>query len=242
MEIKEVGKKLNKTFEKNGSMIAVAIGLLLVVYLIISGNNTTNSDDSGELVNAVAYASYPDAVTNANVIMGEVNNHTTNEINNLQDNLEERFDNVDESNQGILEKIDTSTSSITEKIDTNTDSIIKSNTDNTSSIISTVNSNTNKVQTEIKNSTNNINNTVKSYQTSQSGKTSSSKKSTASFYKKTSVSNGSIVDALKKIGVNSSFSNRKKIAKANNIKNYTGSSSQNTKLVNLLKQGKLKKA
>lgn len=240
MEIKEVGKKLTRTFGKNGSMIAIAIGLLLVVYLIISSNNSS-SEESGELVNAVAYASYPDAVTNANVIMGEVNNHTTNEISNLHNNISERFDNVDESGKDIQEKIDTSTSSITEKIDTNTDKIIKNNTDNTSSIISTVNANTNKVQTEIKNSTTTL---QKSYHTSQSGSTgkkTSNKKSTSSFYKKVSVSNGSIVDGLKKIGVSSSFSNRKKIAKANGIKNYIGSASQNKKLVNLLKQGKLKK-
>lgn len=234
MEIKEVGKKLTRTFGKNGSMIAVSIGLLLVVYLVISGNNES-SEESGELVNAVAYASYPDAVSNANVIMGEVNNHTTNEISNLHNDISERFDKVDEVGEDIQEKIDTSTSSITEKIDSNTNAIIKNNTDNTSSIISTVNANTNKVQTEIK----------KSYHTSQSASTNkktSNKKSKSKFYKKTTVSNGSIVDGLKKIGVSSSFANRKKIAKANGIKNYIGSASQNTKMVNLLKQGKLKKA
>lgn len=49
----------------------------------------------------------------------------------------------------------------------------------------------------------------------------------------------SIVDALKQIGVDSSFSNRKKIAGRNNISNYTGSATQNTKLLNLLRSGKL---
>lgn len=42
------------------------------------------------------------------------------------------------------------------------------------------------------------------------------------------------------IGVDSSFSNRKKIASKNGINNYSGSASQNLKLLNLLKQGKLK--
>ena len=51
----------------------------------------------------------------------------------------------------------------------------------------------------------------------------------------------SIVDALKKINVNSSFENRKKIAIKNGITDYKGTSKQNTKLLNLLKQGKLKK-
>lgn len=62
-----------------------------------------------------------------------------------------------------------------------------------------------------------------------------------SYYKKYTGSSVSIVDALKAIGVDSSMTNRKKIAKANGISNYTGTSSQNTKLLNLLKQGKLKK-
>lgn len=52
-------------------------------------------------------------------------------------------------------------------------------------------------------------------------------------------SSGSIVDALKAVKVDSSFANRKKIAKANNISAYIGTGSQNTKLLNLLKSGKL---
>lgn len=61
------------------------------------------------------------------------------------------------------------------------------------------------------------------------------------YYKKYTGSSVSIVDALKAIGVDSSMNNRKNIAKKNGIGNYTGTASQNTKLLNLLKQGKLKK-
>ena len=49
------------------------------------------------------------------------------------------------------------------------------------------------------------------------------------------------MDALKKRGVNSSMSFRKKIAKANGIKNYTGTAKQNSKLLKLMKKGKLVK-
>jgi len=59
------------------------------------------------------------------------------------------------------------------------------------------------------------------------------------YYKKCSASQKSIVDALKSIGVDSSMTNRKKIAAANNISNYTGTAAQNEKMLNLLKQGKL---
>ena len=49
----------------------------------------------------------------------------------------------------------------------------------------------------------------------------------------------SLVDALNQIKVNSSFSYRSKLASKNGIKLYVGSASQNTKLLNLLKKGKL---
>jgi hypothetical protein len=52
----------------------------------------------------------------------------------------------------------------------------------------------------------------------------------------------SFVNALESIKVNSSLKNRFKIAKANGIKLYVGSSSQNNKLNNLLYNGKLIKA
>lgn len=51
---------------------------------------------------------------------------------------------------------------------------------------------------------------------------------------------GSIVDALKEINVDSSYQYRKKLATENGIQNYHGSYSQNIKLLNLLKRGKLK--
>ena len=49
----------------------------------------------------------------------------------------------------------------------------------------------------------------------------------------------SIVDYLKSVGVNSSMANRKKIAENAGIKNYTGTASQNTKLLNDMRSGKI---
>ena len=60
------------------------------------------------------------------------------------------------------------------------------------------------------------------------------------YYPKCASKYKSIVDALKSIKVDSSFSNRKKIAKANGIKVYLGTAKQNINLLNLLKAGKLK--
>ena len=63
-----------------------------------------------------------------------------------------------------------------------------------------------------------------------------------SYYKKYTGNSKSIVDALKSIGVeDTSIRNRQLIAEKNGIKNYSGMASQNLKLLNLLKAGKLKK-
>ena len=71
----------------------------------------------------------------------------------------------------------------------------------------------------------------------------STKKETATtstkYFKKYTGNSGSLVDALKAIGATSTFAYRKKIASANGIKTYLGTGSQNTKLLNLLKKGKL---
>lgn len=50
----------------------------------------------------------------------------------------------------------------------------------------------------------------------------------------------SIVDALKEIGIDSSYNYRKQLAELNDISNYTGTGIQNNYMLNLLKQGKLR--
>ena len=60
-----------------------------------------------------------------------------------------------------------------------------------------------------------------------------------SYYTKCASNYNSIVDALKSIGVDSSYTNRKNIASKNGITNYTGTASQNTELLNKLKNGNL---
>lgn len=68
------------------------------------------------------------------------------------------------------------------------------------------------------------------------------KNDASSYYKKYSGKSISLVDALSEIGVkDTSLAARRKIAVANGIKSYTGKASENTKLLGLLKTGKLKK-
>jgi hypothetical protein len=59
------------------------------------------------------------------------------------------------------------------------------------------------------------------------------------YFTKTPYKGVSFVEGLVAIGVSFTFINRAKIAKANGIKAYIGTAAQNTKLLNLLKQGKL---
>lgn len=62
------------------------------------------------------------------------------------------------------------------------------------------------------------------------------------YYPKYSGKSNSLVDALKSLKIDSSYSYRKQIATKNGITGYRGSASQNEKLLALLKQGKLIKA
>lgn len=64
-------------------------------------------------------------------------------------------------------------------------------------------------------------------------------KAKTEYFKKYTGDTISIVTALKSIGATSDFDYRSKIAKANNITGYSGTATQNTKMLNLLKQGKL---
>ena len=62
-----------------------------------------------------------------------------------------------------------------------------------------------------------------------------------SYYPKYTGSSTSIVAALQAVKVDSNYTFRKKIAETNGIKGYSGTAEQNTTMLNLLKQGKLKR-
>lgn len=235
MNIKEVGNDIKKSLSGNGMYLLLGGGaLLLIVYLLSKGDSGSN------LTVATGYSAYPDAVTNANVIIGEVNDHTTNEISTLKNQLEDTTTLMQEGDNSILEKIDTSTESITEKIDTGTEQILKSNAENTTSILDTVNQNTNNLSTQISGMENKVNTVVNN--TTVNNTQASKTEKTVKYYEPIkSYKGNSFVDALKKRGVSASMAFRKKIASVNGIKNYTGTSKQDSKLLNLMKKGKLVK-
>lgn len=61
----------------------------------------------------------------------------------------------------------------------------------------------------------------------------------AAYFKKYTGKSGSIVDALRSIGAESTFAYRKTIAAKNKISPYSGTAAQNLKMLSLLKGGKL---
>ena len=69
--------------------------------------------------------------------------------------------------------------------------------------------------------------------------TETPKENVTMYYPPCSKTARSIVMALKDLKIDNSMSNRKKIAAANNIPNYTGTYEQNVKMLELLKSGKL---
>ena len=142
MNIKEIPERINESFGGYGGII-----LLGAVALIFISNLGDDSEEE-TMVAPSGYSAYPDAVTNANVIIGQVNDHTTAEIKNLGNELN---DNISNSTENVLGKIDTSTDSITNKIGTATDDIKKSQTDSTKTLTDVINANQqayNKVSNE----------------------------------------------------------------------------------------------
>lgn len=216
MEIREVGEKLSKSFKGNGKYIVLGLAGVGAVLLL---SNRSTTEDSGQWVTPTGYTSYPDAVTNANVIMDEVNNHTTAEINGLKTEMVEQFETT---NNYVQEGI----TNILDNAEQNKDQIVD------------------QIVTSEKNVVTNQN---KTQPTTNTGQTNIS--ATTQYYQRATYRGNSIVDAFKSIGIYSignlnigNWRSRAEIAKANGISNYTGTASQNTKLLNLLKQGKLKKA
>ena len=165
--------------------------------------------------------------------------------NKLQDTTIQSTDTIRNDIGAVSTKVDNVqnylTTTVTPKVDTvqktvstvnNTVNTVKNTVNNTAKSVKKVESNTNKIKKAVS--------TAKPKATAKTTPKTTTKKTNT--IKKTNYKGDSIVDGLKSVGVNSSYDNRKKIAKANGIKNYTGTAKQNTELLNKLKKGTLKKA
>ena len=246
-------------------------GVAVIVLIVLLTKNKGADTDSEEYQLATSYSSYPDAVTNANTIidslqgsidasdldmkefmsdnftvakdyMSEGLDKVIENNNKLQDTTIQSTDTIRNDIGAVSTKVDNVqnylTTTVTPKVDTvqktvstvnNTVNTVKNTVTSTAKSVKKVESNTNKIKKAVS--------TAKPKATAKTTPKTSSK-----TIKKTNYKGSSIVDGLKSVGVNSSYDNRKKLAQANGIKNYTGTAKQNTELLNKLKKGTLKKA
>ena len=268
--IEEVIDDVQEVVKDNKGVVIGGIAVIVLIVLLTK-NNSGNSSDSEELQLATSYSSYPDAVTNANTIIDSLqgsidasdldlkefmsDNFTVTKDymseglekviennNKLQDTTIQSTDTIRNDISSVSTKVDNVqnylTTTVTPKVDTvqktvstvnNTVNTVKNTVNNTAKSVKKVESNTNKIKKAVS--------TAKPKATAKTTPKTNSK-----TIKKTNYKGNSIVDGLKSVGVNSSYDNRKKIAQANGIKNYTGTAKQNTELLNKLKKGTLKKA
>lgn len=261
-----------KTLGKNGFLyICIGIGVIfLIAYL------SQDKQESASYTTATSYSSYPDAVTNANVIIDTLQDSIAYSEDNIkeyvQDSLEatnnyvlegfekqqelantiydSSMDAMSELKENVAEQIEgvnTTVSGINSTVSGLQSSVsgLQSSVSNLSTKVDTVQTSVNKVQqtaNTINKTTTATSQAIKKATTKAMPKTSTNVSKTTNTIKKTNYKGVSIVDGLKSVGVNSSYAYRQQLAKANGIKNYTGTATQNTALLNKLKSGKLKKA
>lgn len=275
-EIKEVFEDIKDTLGDNGFMIFIGGALLFGLYNLAK---SSNSEDK-VMYTATGYSSYPDSVTNANVIIDTLQNsidysqiETSEKIQGLEDNMTEFIgDNFEATNDYINSGFESQNQLLLENFDNifygveGLENSLESISETTDSILQSQDKMSKDMYAYYKNlnnTTNQILNEQRQYATENRQLSQQNLSALQQFYNKlqTSSSSGSsgssgssavsktfsatpytgvsIVDGLKAIGVNSSYSYRKRIAQANGISGYRGSSSQNLEMLSKLKAGTL---
>ena len=267
--IEEVIDDVTEVVKDNKGLVIGGVAVIVLIVLLTK-NNGGNSSDSEEYQLATSYSSYPDAVTNANTIIDslqgsidasdlDIKEFMTDNFTVAKDYISDGLDKVIETNNKLQDTTIQSTdtirndiSSVSTKVDNVQNYLTTTVTpkvDTVQKTVSTVNNTVNTVKNtvnstaksvkKVESNTNKIKKAVAPAKPKATAKTTP--KSKSKTIKKTNYKGNSIVDGLKSVGVNSSYDNRKKIAQANGIKNYTGTAKQNTELLNKLKKGTLKK-
>ena len=267
--IEEVIDDVQEVVKDNKGLVIGGVAVIILIVLLTK--NKGANTDSEELQLATSYSSYPDAVTNANTIIDslqgsidasdlDIKEFMTDNFTVAKDYMSEGLEKVIENNNQLQDTTIQSTdtirndiSSVSTKVDNVQNYLTTTVTpkvDTVQKTVSTVNNSVNSVKNTVNNTaksvkkvesnTNKIKKAVSTAKPKATAKTTP--KTNTKTIKKTNYKGNSIVDGLKSVGVNSSYDNRKKIAQANGIKNYTGTAKQNTELLNKLKKGTLKKA
>ena len=260
--IEEVIEDVQEVVKDNKGLVIG--GIAVIVLIVLLTKNNSGNTDSEEYQLATSYSSYPDAVTNANTIIDslqgsidasdlDLKEFMSDNFTMTKDYMSEGLEKVVETNNKLQDTTIQSTDTIRndiKSVNTKVDNVqnyltttVAPKVDTVQKTVNTVNNTVNstaKTVKKVESNTNSIKKVVSTAKPKTTAKTTS--KTNSKTIKKTSYKGNSIVDGLKSVGVNSSYDNRKKIAQANGIKNYTGTASQNTALLNKLKKGTLKKA
>ena len=263
--IEEVIEDVQEVVKDNKGLVIG--GIAVIVLIVLLTKNKGSNTDSEEYQLATSYSSYPDAVTNANTIIDslqgsidasdlDLKEFMSDNFSVAKDYISDGLDKVVETNNKLQDTTIQSTDtirndikSVNTKVDNVQSYITSTVTPKVDTVQKTVNSvnntvtNTAKTVKKVESNTNKIKKAVAPAKPKTTAKTTpKTSKKTNNTIKKTNYKGDSIVDGLKSAGVNSSYDNRKKLAQANGIKNYTGTAKQNTELLNKLKKGTLKKA
>ena len=260
--IEEVIEDVQEVVKDNKGLVIGGIAVIVIIVLLT--NNKSSNTDSEEYQLATSYSSYPDAVTNANTIIDslqgsidasdlDLKEFMSDNFSVTKDYMSDGLEKVVETNNKLQDTTIQSTDTIRndiKSVNTKVDNVqnyltttVTPKVDTVQKTVNTVNktvTNTAKTVKKVESNTNKIKKAVSTAKPKATAKTTP--KSKSNTIKKANYKGSSIVDGLKSVGVNSSYDNRKKIAKANGIQNYTGTAKQNTELLNKLKKGTLKKA
>ena len=251
MEIKEVISDVKKTLGNKGFLILSGCLLLFGIYNYVRQSKEEQSE-AVQLETPVGYTSYPDAVTNANVIISTLQDSIDyDQIEDMErfDSLEEMLsDNFTATNDYINEGFDSM-----KKLDKINHQEIMGSLGTIGTNVSSIKTDVSGIKTDvsgiktdvssIKDKTNNIYDKINTPPSNDGGGGGGGGGGSNNF-SATPYRGVSIVDGLKAIGEYgaSSYSERKKIAAANGIRNYRGTAAQNTQMLNMLKSGNLKRA
>lgn len=252
MEILEVFDDVKDKIGDKWFYLLMGGAVLFGLYNLMKDNQTSDN-----LVTVTGVSSYPDVVTNANVVIDTLQESIDYSEQKIIDEMNKGFEATNdyinkglESQEKLMDEYMDEMHGTLEGIQTPDIVYVPSG----GSTSAPVNPNVTPPSTNISSSTNKkdtTNNIVKNKEpaktttTTKPATTTTTKPATTNTYKYQTKSglntSTSIVDALKATGADSSFANRQKIAQANGISNYTGTATQNITLLNKLKAGTLKK-
>ena len=151
----------------NAVPLLLGVGGVVVLYLLLSGK-----EKSAELVPATGYTSYPDAVTNANVIIGEVNDHTSLEMQQLKEHQTEGTNAILDSMLAQNEFFSQGLETVLENNNANTGDIMGALRTESEVVQDLLNTNTNKLQSSIGSVASSVNATVSGLQSQISSQNS----------------------------------------------------------------------